>query len=309
MTFAHQRRIFRVPKTIARLVLSTIRGYEFGNLLQIRGQLKEFRNAPDHLRASKVEANTSPELLVARLSELGVPLRKTAIDVADFLKWKEKHPLLVSAYRDMGEVAIEKVLEHYLTMTYLPILPGDRVIDVAAALSPFVKILTDELGTQAYGLDLSYKPGVNGDQIGGDAGSMPVSDGFADVLTLHCAFECFQDPSDVLFTGEAARVLRKGGRLGIVPLYLDDVYFVKMGPRADKRKIRVENEARLIWRDDGHDTEPFSRHYSPDSLKQRILDSMNGLDYEIVYFANLEELRKAFPGQRIYCSFLLRAVR
>jgi hypothetical protein len=71
----------------------------------------------------------------------------------------------------------------------------------------------------------------------------------------------------------------------------------------------VESGARLIWRDDGHDAEPFSRHYSPDSLKARVLDNMTGLDYEIVVFSNLEDLRKHFPGQKIYCNFLLRAVR
>jgi hypothetical protein len=309
MISSRHRRVFRAPKILARLVVSGIRGCDFGRLRQIRGQLKEFRDAPDHLRSSRVEAGTRPERLVARLEEIGVPLRKTAVDVADFLKWREGHPILVSTYRDHGEVAVEKVLEHYLTMTYLPILAGDRVIDVAAASSPFVGVLTDELRTQAYRLDLSYKPGIHGDQIGGNAGSMPVADGFADVLTLHCAFECFQDPSDVMSIREAARVLRKGGRLGIVPLYLDETYFVKIGPRADKRKIRVEDEARLIWRDDGHDSEPFSRHYSPDSLKQRILDNMGNLECEIVYFTNLEELRNEFPGQRIYCDFLLRAVK
>ena len=306
---SRQGRILHGPRVIARVIAGVIGKHVFDRFGQVGQQLKEFRSAPDHLRSSRVEAGTNLESLVARLREIGIPLKATYIDIADFLKWKEKHPLLVSAYEDMGEVAVEKVLEHYLTMTYLPILPGDRVIDVAAASSPFVKILTQDLGTQAYQLDLSYKPGVHGDQIGGDAGAMPVPDGFADVLTLHCAFECFQSPSDVHFTKEAGRVLRKGGRLGIVPLYLDEVYFVKVGPRSDKRKICAEKEARLIWRDDGHDTEPFSRHYSPDSLKRRILGSMDALDYEILYFANLEELRGAFPGQRIYCSFLLRAVR
>jgi hypothetical protein len=223
-------RIFRIPRTTTRVIANTVRGYEFGRLREIHRQVKEFRRAPDNLRSSKVEATTSLEVLISCLDNIGVPLRKTHVEVEDFVQWKEKHPLLASEYLKMGDVYIEKMLEHYVTMTYLPILATDRVIDVAAAYSPFVESINRTNNTPSYRLDLIYKPGLNGDQIGGDASAMPVPEGFADVLTLHCAFECFQDPSDVLFIKEAPRVLSEGRRLGIVPLYLDELYFIKNGP-------------------------------------------------------------------------------
>ncbi len=269
----------------------------------------EFRNAGDHMLASKVEARTSIASLIGKMKHLNLSMKPVMIDLADFLRWRGEYSEFVSFYRHMGEASIEKQLEHYLTMKYLPVLSGDTVIDVAAASSPFVKILKEKMGISGYKLDQVYQPGLRNDEIGCDAGAIPVSDEFADVLTLHCAFECFQDPSDVLFASEAVRVLRPGGRLGIVPLYLDDVHFVKTGPRYDKRKVKVEADALWLWRDDKYEKEPFSRHYSPDSLKGRVIDHMNGLTCEIVHFSNLDEVRDRFPGQRIYCHFLLKAVK
>ena len=106
---------------------------------------------------------------------------------------------------------------------------------------------------------------------------------------------------------EARRVLTRGGRLGIVPLYVDDEYFVKIGPKYDKRKVEIEKGARQVWRDDKYEAVPFSRHYSPESLEERVIDNMGDLKYEIIHFTNLVDLEKHFPGQRLYAYFLLKA--
>lgn len=102
-------------------------------------------------------------------------------------------------------------------------------------------------------------------------------------------------------------MLRKDGRMGIVPLYVDNVYFVKTGPLYDKGKVSVEKEARWVWRDDEYLKEPFSRHYSPESFKTRILDQCE-MKHEILHLINLDEVRRAFPGQRVYCYFMFRAI-
>ena len=128
-------------------------------------------------------------------------------------------------------------------------------------------------------------------------------------MALHCAFECFQGDSDIRFVQEANRILKEKGRFGIIPLYIDSEYFVKTGPKCDKRIISVEPEAKWIWRDDKWDQEPFSRHYSPESLKSRIIDNIIDMKSEIIHFINLDELQSYYSGNRFYCNFMLRVTK
>ena len=277
------------------------------DFIQIFTQLQQFNSAPDEMLSSRVEALTDIKNLVDRFEQLGVKIVRERIDFDDFDLWIENYPEMREFYYHLGDVKIEKLLEHYLTTKYLNISGEVVYIDIAAASSPFAEIISKHVGCQAYSQDLIFDEGIHGNKIGGDAGNMPVPDNFADVMTLHCAYECFQGDSDIRFIKDAGRVLKINGRLGIIPLYIDDVYFVKTGPKYDKSKVKVEHEARWIWRDDQWDSEPFSRHYSPESFKGRIIDNSSGLECELIHFTNLEELRSKYTGQRIYCNFMLRA--
>jgi len=276
---------------------------------QIFTQMNEFRNASEDMLSSKVEAETNISDLVKRFEKLKITVKKIEIDIKDFEKWSKEYFEIMNFYKSSEDVRIEKTLEHYLTMKYLPLNPEDIYIDVAALESPFADIVRKHLKNKTYKQDLVYEAGIHGNKIGGDAGRMPVSANFADVMTLHCAYECFQGDSDIRFIKEASRVMRDGGRLGIVPLYIDNVYFVKTGPKYDKRKVKVEKEARWVWRDDKWDKEPFSRHYSPESFKARIIDNIDGLDFEILHFSNLKEIEDYHRGQKIYCHFMFKAVK
>jgi SAM-dependent methyltransferase len=273
----------------------------------IRAQLKEVENSLESERASYWEGKFDPEELQQRFHEAGIATEAREVDVRDFEMWMAENPSLVDFYQVSGEARIEKILEHYLSVRCLGLRETDVIIDIAAAGSPFAQALRQN-GMNAYRLDLSYPPGLRGYEIGSDAGNMPLPDGFADVLTLHCAFECFQGESDVSFAVEAARVLKKGGRLGIVPLYVDTVHFVKTSPWCDRREIKVEPEAMWLWRDDKYRA-PFSRHYSPESFSERIALRMKGMDMKVLRFMNLHELSKIYPGQRVYSHFMFKAVK
>ena len=134
---------------------------------------------------------------------------------------------------------------------------------------------------------------------------MPVKDGFADVMMLHCSFECFEGSSDYGFAKEAGRVLKSGGRVGIIPLYIDTIHFTMTSPWHDKRDIEVDPEGRWLWRDDRFRAR-FSRHYSPESFVERVVSKMSGLNASIVFFTNLDELRARYESQKIYCAFMLK---
>lgn len=283
---------------------------ELERRLVIIEQINQFKSAEDNMLASHVESLTVIDDLVIRIEKLGISLVKEKINIEEFVKWINDFPEIIDHYKNLNDVKIQKSLEHFLTMKYLNISSKDVLIDIAAAGSPYANILkTKKVVNIAYIQDLVYKEGINGNIIGGNAGDIAVVDGFADVLTLHCAFECFQDDSDITFIREASRILNSNGRLGIIPLYLDNIYFVKSGPLADRRFINVEKEAKWIWRDDNFKEELFSRHYSPESFKNRIYNNSSGLQCEIIHFTNLDEIRAYFLGQRIYCNFMFRAFK
>lgn len=277
---------------------------KFDELWEIRKQIKGYAVAPDKDKASYWENKFDAQEFILRFENMGVSVEKIEIDIQDFESWMKMYPTLVGFYSKSGDVRIEKLLEHYLSWKYLNITAADVVIDVAAAGSPFAKVLRQKK-IEAYRQDLSYPAGIYEYEIGGDAGNMPVPDKFADVLTLHCAFECFQGDADLRFARDVSRILRKGGRVGIVPLYIDAIPFVKTSPWCDKRTIQVEPEAHWLWRDDRYKA-PFSRHYSPESFVERIVSVMSNISTRVLFFSNLWQLSAHYDQQRIYCHFMFK---
>ena len=72
----------------------------------------------------------------------------------------------------------------------------------------------------------------------------------------------------------------------------------------DQKNLIVESEAKKVWRDDGIRS-PYSRHYSPESFKERIFSKIPAdMSGKILYFENLTDVMKCYPDQRIYCFFM-----
>ena len=76
-----------------------------------------------------------------RLLSAGVPVEPVDIDIFDFERWLNDFPEIRMFYEKMGDVFIEKCLEHYLTYLHLNISEGDIYIDVASGGSPWAGIL------------------------------------------------------------------------------------------------------------------------------------------------------------------------
>ena len=164
----------------------------------------------------------------------------------------------------------EKALEHYASLVLASVQPGSVLIDVASNGSPFIEIATRLYGCDGYENDLQFPSGLNGRRIGGDAAAMPVAAGFADAMTLQCSYDHFEGDADTRFVSEAARTLRPGGRVVILPLYLTDVFAAKVDPRLSLRGLRLDRGMRrhLMW---GLDVR-FSRLYDPPRLLSRVLE-------------------------------------
>lgn len=155
------------------------------------------------------------------------------IDVQDYEQYVSKAEYSnFPRYYDGGKAYNfpEKSLEHYLSAKLLGIASDDIYIDIANGGSPAPQIFRKLYGCTVFLQDLIFKEGLNGNVIGGDASNMPIEDGFATKMALHCSFEHFEHNADITFIKEANRVLRKGGKLCIIPLYMFDKYAIQTDP-------------------------------------------------------------------------------
>lgn len=184
---------------------------------------------------------------------------------------------------------IEKSLEHYLAAKLLGLSKDDVYIDIANCNSPTPEIYQKVYGCQVYRQDLEFPEGIGGNVIGGDAGKMPLHDGFATKMALHCSFEHFEQDADIRFIKEASRVLRKGGKLCILPLYFFNRYVIYTDPAMlPKGGITFEDDATLYCVKDYRNR--HGRCYDVPHFISRIRNNINGLNLTIYVIKNEKEV-------------------
>jgi hypothetical protein len=189
--------------------------------------------------------------LSSQLKQNGVNVKEYAINVNDYKSYMEKARYQnYSSYRIAGgggaKNFVEKTLEHYVASELLGFGSDDVYIDVGSADSPAPEIYRELYGCKSFRQDIMFQKGVRGGNIGGDACSMPLKDGFASKIGLHCSFEHFEGNSDVKFIKEASRILQPGGKMVILPLYLFTTYAVQTNPAYMPRGgIPFERDATL----------------------------------------------------------------
>lgn len=296
-----------VRERLRELVRSEVRA-EVGTAAAVAAQVVAAQLAdPDRLASTHDGTqNPSDEYysgLAVRLRNAGLHVETREVDVAQFALWVEAHAGLRDYYGDRP-TRIEKLLEHFLAEESIQLADGMTYIDVAADGGEWVRCLRDT-AVNAFALDLIYPRGVHGWRIGADAQEVPLAGGSVDAMSLQCAFEEFEGAADTGAVREAARLLRSGGTLAIVPLYLDDTYFIATSPRTLVDRGSFDQGAVVVWRDDGVESR-FSRHYSPETLVDRLSEPL-GLfsQVRVMHVTNLASLRERWPGSRLYAYFVL----
>jgi SAM-dependent methyltransferase len=232
--------------------------------------------------------------LESSLREHGFTLRDLVLDPAGYRDFLDRARYDRFQYRQggAGKNFAEKSLEHYVAAFLLELAPGQVYIDIANLQSPTPEIYAEIFGVDAYRQDLRFPEGLHGKTIGGDAGRMPLPDGFADRMALHCSFEHFEGDADVRFAREAGRVLRPGGRVCILPLYLYPRYAVQTDPAAlPTGGIAFENDATIFiargWNN------RHGRFYDVPHLQSRLLPALAGLKLTILIVRNEKEIAPA----------------
>lgn len=185
---------------------------------------------------------------------------------------------------------IEKSLEHFLAAKLLGLSETDVYIDIASCGSPVPGIYNKLFGCSVYRQDIIYRKGFHGDKIGGDAALMPLPDGFATRMGLHCSFEHFENDSDIRFIIEAGRVLKQGGKLCILPLYLFETYAIQTDPGKLSKKISFEEDAVLYcvkgWNN------RHGRFYDVPHLISRVKNNLDTLRMTVYVVENEKEIHR-----------------
>ncbi|MDH3205945.1 MAG: methyltransferase domain-containing protein [Gemmatimonadota bacterium] len=224
------------------------------------------------------------------LRESGVRVEPYHVPREDFDGYVDKAGYASLSYYDHGRIpaALEKYLEHYVSLRMLDPRPGQVLIDIASMNSPFSEIAADLYDLETYRQDIMYPEGMQGRTIGGDAASMPIPDGFADHLVMHCSFEHFEGDSDSRFIREAERVLKPGGRLCILPLYTTSSYAIQTHPRGLKRQHLEFEPGDTVYVSDEWGP-PHQRYYDAGAFMRRVVSHLRRLDLTIYRVTNLEE--------------------
>jgi SAM-dependent methyltransferase len=252
------------------------------------------------LREPKVQGRVPNDPVIQErvkeeLKNRGIRVVDFEIDVADYHRYMERadYRAFPAYCADPNPHRLnEKSLEHYLAARLLDLKADDVYIDIASSYSPAAAIYGRRFGCRTYRQDLFFPEGLQGDTIGGDATRMAIPDGFASKMALHCSFEHFEGDADVRFIPEAARVLRPGGRLCIVPLYLFERYAIQTDPAALPRGgIAFEPDAVLYgargW------SNRHGRHYDIPHFMKRTVANLGGLGLTVYFILNEKAIDSA----------------
>lgn len=209
-----------------------------------------------------------------------------------------------------GGVWDEKLLEHWITSQLLGLLeykPDDVYVDIAASTSPWVKVLRERIGLQAFAIDLAEIGTAYRDlSYYRVENATATSFGAASVrgASLHCAYEMFMGDDDTNLLREAARILRPGGKMVIAPLYMHTHYCAYATPEY-YGKGHSDPEAKEYVRSDCSGVRS-SRKYDARKLQERVLQPIEklGMSYRLLALRNKDQL-----GKDIYCHFILEVAR
>ena len=206
----------------------------------------------------------------------------------------------------------EKLLEHWIAYELLNLGnygEHDIYVDIAAAASPWARELRTREKINSFAIDLSPVP----DEFKTleyyrqeNATNTRFADSSVSGVSLQCAFEMFSGNDDVALISELSRILKKGGKAVILPLYMHTSYRFYATPDFYGRNDQIrETDADAYIRFDCEGI-PESRKYSAAKLNTRIISEIkrNSMDYTLRLLRNKNEL-----GPDIYCHFILEITK
>lgn len=247
--------------------------------------------------------HTAPQVITAihdDFKKYDIPVNEWYVNAEEYNEYFEK-----AAYEDLypnyyKDYLPEKSFEHFIAFRLLDIRSGEIFLDIASENSPIPEIFSRLTGCKSYRQDIMYLPGINGDQIGGDACQMSVPDQFAHKVALTCSLEHFEGERDQRLFIELSRVLKPGGKVCVVPFYTYTSAANQIDPAVSiPNSIPLDKNATIYCAKKWGNR--FGRFYSPASFVERIFNpAKDFLSFEVFRIMNADEVH-----HDIYARFAL----
>lgn len=251
--------------------------------------------------------NSSPEVVAAivKIAEPeGIYFKPYEVDIAGYKEYFNRAEYLTKYSDYYPGNQVEKSLEHYLGLCLLNLNEKDIFVDLASENSPIPEIYHRLTEATAFSQDIMYPPGINGNQIGGDACSMPVADGFASKAALTCSIEHFEGDADTRLFVELSRVLKPGGILFVCPFYIYTEAATQTDPQVSLASNVNFDEGTTIYCAERWGNR-HARFYSPRSFKERIMNPVKDrFKFDFYYLKNAPQVDAS-----VYARFAFTATR
>ena len=242
----------------------------------------------------------------------GFSVREFQVNERDYQEWLSRidyHTNYPQYCKVFGSAFSQKNLQHYLSLELLQINASNVLMDVASSISVFPDIAKKYSGIKrVWRQDMEYPKGIHGDKIGSFASAIPLDDCSVDAITLHCSLEHFEGEEDVRFFREGLRLLKPGGRICIIPLYVANELSIITSPSvwADKYKAYAEcpqfdRRAKIFIRESTTNKQRQIKLYDVRTLQNDLLEQMGDLfNISIYYFLN----HLSFEGCPVFALLL-----
>ena len=270
--------------------------HQYLDYLPFKKRYHDKKVVKGHISGEHLNNGQLDDDLVENLKKTGVKVEQYAINTEGYQNYITETDYPLSYYgggKDPKQNFVEKTLEHYVSLSFLPLHQGASFMDIAAATSPFSDIIRSKYPVlKAYKQDLIFTSDFENNKIGGDAAHIPLPNDSIDAATLHCSLEHFEGQSDTLFFKEIERILKPGGRLVVLPFYLAYAYTNHVDPVFNLlrgHRVQLDDDPRMqlryaAWK------QFFSRHYDPIALQKRILSNVPRLDLTIYRVTNFRDI-------------------
>lgn len=242
--------------------------------------------------------------IAKKLNEIGLEVREFTVNPHEYKDYLDKAKYRSKRKNIYKNNFPEKTLEHFIGFKFLNLDKKEVFIDIAGSYSPVADIFKDLSGCQAYSHDIIYPKGIHGNNIGSDAGDIPLPNSSVNGSIAACSIEHFEGIADILWMKEMSRLLKKGGRVIVVPLYLNVFSYTVTDPLCVlDEDIRFDDKIKVYARENYGNR--HGRHYSPETLINRLIKpNANSMNFNIYLLQNPHEIDPS-----IYCAFILEGVK
>ncbi|WP_019616972.1 hypothetical protein [Psychromonas ossibalaenae] len=245
----------------------------------------------------------------SEFNELGITVEDYYVDIEKYKKFQSDFPF-PDNYHGGKKSGIwdEKILEHYVAYDLLNLddyQESDIYLDIAACNSPWGNILSDaKINSYAIDLEKSKCYSALPNYRVMDATKTDFQCNSVRGASLQCAYEMFVDTADVKLIGELSRVLQKGGKAVISPLYMHTHACHYTSPNFYKKGYGDRDSKEYIHWNAGE--VPSSRKYSALKLRDRVLRVIaeENMNYRLYAVRN-----KLDVGESIYLHFILEIIK